>query len=610
MERAGTSILDSDILPSDREMKFLDFDQLDSPQNYENMFARYDMPYIQSARETYPSFNLYSSAAFDGTNSEGTIPEVPEPDDHIRTFQDHFYETDPALYRTDDELSQILSEDIPRPREEYKQSRAMRSFHRNSPSFESVGVQCCPEESVNHNLYDIGVWNRLNDMFVERGFEAIPILQDEFCIAYPDMDKLSGNLKNILDELDKTEEKLRSKIRDNGVIDRLRQEIEKYRQENDSIGKINEKLRHELNNERNKESEQVKNAENHIREMEKHTRALKQKLENSTQICREKENQILELKNQIEIKPPELTNMLRTIGSEKEKAIFRKFLSKEFNPQSGQDCKTMAMIIAYEEQKKNLIAELERRKDINGSFTLNTSFQQVIVDLQKQLGETITDLERISKEKSDLKSISHKYQEEISNLKQDLHDRPTTKERDNLREMVKKYESTLQNLHENSISQPDSDSRRLLSQISEIFNIRNPSSLLPSIMKMQQVVRAIPQLEKFIQAVCQEIFPENEYEQSPDILDKVIPTLRKWKLQLEDYKDLQDFKSSLLRSLRMDNKPEINNSNLVSVNSAGACFKLSRIKSSASYCILQEPFRVIKRFRNCAYYETSIFICA
>lgn len=562
MESAGTSIMESgEILPSDREMKFLDFDQLDSPQNYDNIFATYDIPYIQSARETYPSFNLYNSAAFDGTNSEDTIPEVPEPEDHIvRTFEGHFYQTDPALYRTDDELSQILTEDVPRPREEYKQSAGPRAFHRNIPSFDSVAIQCNPEDSG--VLFDKNAWNRLNDIFIERGFEAVPVIPDDVFGGFPDMEKLISNVNRVFEELDKIGDKLRSKMRDTGIMDRLRQEVERYRQEYDKVEQMNEKLKIELINERKRENEQVKSAENHIREIEKLNRSLQQKLENSSQICRDKDNQILELKNQMKIKPPELTSMLRTVGPEKERAIFRKFLSKEFKPQSGQDCKIMSMIIAYEEQKKNLLAELERRKDFSGSLSLNTSFQQVILDLQTQLGETIKDLEKISKEKSDLKTLNTKYSEEISSLQQQLNDRPSIKEYSTLREMVKKYEATLQSFHENSISSTDNDSRRTLSQIQDIFNIRNPDHLLPSIMKMQQVVRAIPRLEKFIQSVCIEIFPNNEYEQSPDILDKVIPTIRKWRLQLEDYKDLYEFRNTLLRSLKLESK-ESNNASLV-----------------------------------------------
>ena len=98
----------------------------------------------------------------------------------------------------------------------------------------------------------------MNDIFIERGFEAVGIIPDAVFGGFPDVEKLISNLNRVFEELDKIGDKLRSKMRDTGIMDRLRQEVERYRQEYEKVQQMNEKLKIELINERKRENEKKK----------------------------------------------------------------------------------------------------------------------------------------------------------------------------------------------------------------------------------------------------------------------------------------------------------------------------------------------------------------
>ena len=291
-------------------------------------------------------------------------------------------------------------------------------------------------------MQDGPLWNKLNHMLAERGFKVIPITHDENCNAYPDMDTLSSTLIDILNELEKKTSKLRNKLSDITGNDRLRQELIRYRKEKEEYERNIQNLQKELQTEKFRDKESLKNTDSQMKEVEKQNRMLQQKLKHVNDACKQRETQIQEMKDQLNIKLPNVNDILKNIGPELEKTIFRKFFNREYRSNSEQDCKIMALIMAYEEQKQNLVIEIEKKKDLSADlFSSNSTTQKSSDELSRQMKEQVEMLNRVSREKLLIENQKRDLQDEISSLRQELKERPTVKELQTLREKIKKFET-------------------------------------------------------------------------------------------------------------------------------------------------------------------------
>jgi predicted nucleic acid-binding Zn-ribbon protein len=549
----------SNFLNTRHNYKFSDQDSLSSSRLMDSS----RIPYIQTARDNTSSYALIQSEAFDKLSHTDCI-EIPAPEDtltsNLHGLATNSFEST-TLFRRLDQTRELI--------EDFKEIGA--SYPQPNPksaSNISIGIQCSVQLGAS-NMQDGPLWNKLNHMLAERGFKVIPVSHDENCNAYPDMDTLSTTLIDILNELDKKTTKLRNKLRDLSGTDRLRQELLRHKKEKEEYERTIQDLQKELQTEKFREKENLKSAESQMKEVEKHNRMLQQKLKSVNDACKHRETQIQEMKEQLDIKLPNVNDVLKNIGPEKEKSIFRKFFNREYRHTSEQDCKVMALIMAYEEQKSNLVIEIERRKETGAeSFSSNSSTQPSSDELDKQLKEHAEMLNKLNREKLLIENQKKELQEEIFALRHELKERPTIKEFKSLKESLKKYESP------SSAQLPDTtftnlsgeECRRVLLQLSESLQSRTPSALQSSISKLQQVVMATPQLERFIQNICMEIHPNKEtWNSSPKKLDEILPTIRKWKRQLEDHHSILNLKSYICTLFNIDPKKEVSPEELMSI---------------------------------------------
>lgn len=92
--------------------------------------------------------------------------------------------------------------------------------------------------------------------------------------------------------------------------------------------------------------------------------------------------------------------------------------------------------------------------------------------------------------------------------------------------------------------------------ICEMLSIKNTPNLLPSVDKMLRVVRAVPKLEHFIKGICTEIFP-SDADFGAGKMDQVLPTIKRWKFQLEYLDALKTFRSQVLAFAGFEGSPDV-----------------------------------------------------
>lgn len=569
MANPGTSSPENpNFLNTRHQYKFSETDLLDSSKLLDSS----RIPYIQTAREKSSSFNLFLRNGFEKLSYTDAAIEIPASGDSVRTVSQRF--------RTDSFDSTSLYRRLDQTRELHDDLKEVNSSGNPQPNPKtscnaSIGIQCLVQ-FVNSNMQDGPLWNKLNHMLAERGFKVIPVVHDESYNAYPDMDTLSSTLIDILNELDKKTTKLRNKLRDMSSTDRLRQELLRNRKEKEDYERTIQTLQKELQTEKFREKENLESAESQMIEVEKHNRMLQHKLKHVNDACKHRESRIQEMKDKLGIKLPNVNDILKNIGPEREKSIFRKFFNREYRPASEHDCKIMALIMAYEDQKQNLVIEIEKKKELNAdSFSSNSSTQPSSDELDKQLKEQAEMFNRVSREKILIENQKRDLQQEISSLRQELKERPTVKELQTLRENLKRSETSIPagQVSDNSfMNLTGEECRRILIQLAETLQSRTPQVLLSSIQKLQQVVLATPQLERFIHNICIEIIPNKEtWASAPDKLDSILPTIKKWKKQLEDLHSILNLKSYICTLFSIDPKKEVSPEELMSI--LGTCFE-------------------------------------
>lgn len=80
-----------------------------------------------------------------------------------------------------------------------------------------------------------------------------------------------------------------------------------------------------------------------------------------------------------------------------------------------------------------------------------------------------------------------------------------------------------------------SDSNSIVEEVCRVLNIKQSSQIVPAVVKLEKVLRAVPSLEKFIKDVFY-IVSSNENSEDKLTMENVIPTLKK------SFKELHDLK--------------------------------------------------------------------
>lgn len=179
-------------------------------------------------------------------------------------------------------------------------------------------------------------------------------------------------------------------------------------------------------------------------------------------------------------------------GAEREKSMFRTFMNREYNPKRETDSKVMAIIIMYEEQKYKLMKEMNViKKDMDMS--------------KKHFQDADFNYSKLNRELEDQKIENQTLKNRLKYLEQ---------------------HSSL-------------DHNKILNSIAQQLSLRSYDEILPAIYKMQQVLLALPNVDKFVTAVCDELFDENSSLGS-NKLDKVLPEIKQLKQSSLEYNEYRN----------------------------------------------------------------------
>lgn len=81
----------------------------------------------------------------------------------------------------------------------------------------------------------------------------------------------------------------------------------------------------------------------------------------------------------------------------------------------------------------------------------------------------------------------------------------------------------------------NSESTAIVDEVCKVLSIKYPNQIVPAVIKLEKVLRAVPSLEKFIKEVFY-IVSSNESQQEKITMENVIPTLKR------SFKELQELK--------------------------------------------------------------------
>jgi len=422
--------------------------------------------------------------------------------------------------------------------EERTETSKVLDFHQVSMGAEESSLNFGP---------DAPAWLKINNLLRRHGFRPIAIKHDENLVAVPDFASLADTLIEILNKYQTRGTQLQEAITSNSS-QRQANELSYCRQENERLFAENAKLKGELETERQIKREDCNKFQQKLTESDKHNRVLRSKLESTKQICTQRDLQINELKAQLNMKHSKKSNdIMKTIGPQRELEIFRQFFNREYRHTSDQDTKIMGMILMYEEQLQQKTPEVVQDKKLESAYQ----------ELEQRFHEALAQLDRLRRERSMLEGRGSAVNEEINQLRAELRERPTVREYKTLQEQVKLLEERAGVPADKVAELSGEQARKIVFSISEMLSIKNTQNLMPSIDKMQRVVRAVPKLEQFIKGICSEVFTNDQPDFGASKMDQVLPTIKRWKLQLELLDSLKSFRTQILAYAGLEATPDV-----------------------------------------------------
>ncbi|CAG9330323.1 unnamed protein product [Blepharisma stoltei] len=325
-------------------------------------------------------------------------------------------------------------------------------------------------------------WTEINGLLEKHGFNTLPLYVDGNLLI-PNINEITDTLVEVLTEITNQGRALEES---EGNIVRLQQEIKDLRM-------INDKLKEDLWKMKNME-EKRKADDNKVKELSQYNRDLQEKLAKCSEICKEKEALIMKIKGQMDLNSH---SGYQASPDSRAASLFFNFMEREYNASRETDSKIMSIIMMYEDQKYRQIKELSSiKKDMDIS-------KKYFKDLEMNYTKINQDLEDSKIENQTLKN-------RIKYLEQH-----TTSE--------------------------NTEKLKIINSITQALSLRSYEEILPAIFKMQQVLLALPNVDKFVTSVCAELF-SGEAALSPNKLDNVVPEIQRLKNSLNE---VLDYKAKL-----------------------------------------------------------------
>lgn len=94
--------------------------------------------------------------------------------------------------------------------------------------------------------------------------------------------------------------------------------------------------------------------------------------------------------------------------------------------------------------------------------------------------------------------------------------------------------------------------RKLISDIMEIFNLKNPNQIINSIRKTEKVIQAIPRLRKLIADISALVLPRARVEKDVDQVELIIPTLKKCFKDLDELEAMKGLRRKMTEMLELE----------------------------------------------------------
>lgn len=354
------------------------------------------------------------------------------------------------------------------------------------------------------------MWGQINGLLNKYGFKPVNMFEDEEMNLVPDFESLAETLVDLLTEYVNQNKTLSDAESD---IQRLLADMGEVNEEKEALN--SEILRLKAN------EEDRKRAENQLRELNRHNRHLSEKLHRIREKCKAKEGIINEMKVQLDLtSSQDLQKVFQNFGSEKERKIFRTFLNREYRPTSGSDSKVMGLILMYEDSKLNYEKSIKELKDKLSYFKENFDLKTLKEhhdDAEKRAMKYYYDYTQLLKEHNTLIS---KYNHSIDELRSS-------------QDLLKQKDKEISSLRSPSSKHSSPRSDQILEKLLTSLELNHYYEIPIAIEKMQQVLRTVPTVERFVQLVCEELFPELKNRSDRMLcaqkMEEVIPTLQEWK---------------------------------------------------------------------------------
>jgi len=94
--------------------------------------------------------------------------------------------------------------------------------------------------------------------------------------------------------------------------------------------------------------------------------------------------------------------------------------------------------------------------------------------------------------------------------------------------------------------------RKLISDIMDIFNLKNPNQIINSIRKTEKVIQAIPRLRKLIADISALVLPRARVEKDVDQVELIIPTLKKCFKDLDELEAMKGLRRKMTEMLELE----------------------------------------------------------
>jgi len=94
-----------------------------------------------------------------------------------------------------------------------------------------------------------------------------------------------------------------------------------------------------------------------------------------------------------------------------------------------------------------------------------------------------------------------------------------------------------------------SESKKVVIEIMEIFNLKSPTQIVESIRKTEKVMQAIPKLQKLLSEIAAIVFARSGLQTTEQQLEMIIPCLKDWVTELEEFDRLKVFKLALIEKI-------------------------------------------------------------